>query len=621
MSVGLYSLLTLSGATTSSLNVDHLQMTPESSRSDHWGTIQPIRSDEYNVGTPVQLSMLSTGGEPTLSVLGTEASLVHRYPVGPAQTVVFWDALLFKLGPVLPDAQLFAAHWWLPSLLVVLCMPTWFVLMGGRRHLGWLAGVLVVLGANNFWWSLQPTQVLAYTLAGCTALLAGAHRFERGQRWIPALQCVLGGVLIAGATSNYLVWSMLLGGGVLLASAVRILSRRSRRAWIALAISGAVALVLAVAVVYESRAGLSALTSTVYPGDRRESAQALDIGMLFGSPFLSALQHETPEGTNASELSTALNIALLVLPFAWLAAPRRIAWRARLGEFTLVAWSMGWLLWAMVSIGDLGQRIPLLSSVPPVRAAQAIGTLGVIALCLTLSHVRMRRTTGVALVAAALAAVVTVSAGSHLRAGTLPHLDLKLLWGAALALGVCVALLLLRSRSWYPPVVAAVCAAGIVIGASPLQFGLGDMRTSATAGYFAEQGRTARDSGDLWASNSLGVNAVMLANGVPTLSGLQRSGPDVEQWARIDPDGRFEGSWNRAGGYVNFAWDEGGPTAISDDGFDSVLVTIDPCTLTQDEPRLARVASTVALTDSPCLVNAGEITWQGQNVHVYEVQR
>ena len=145
-----YLLAVAFGASTSSISMPHLTESAQELTDAHLGDLQPIRSDEYNVGTPIQLSMLATGGAPTLSPLGAEASLVHRYPVGPVQTLVFWDVLPFRLGGIIPDAMLFAAHWWLPSLLVLVCMPSWFRLMGASRGMGWLAGALVVLAPANF---------------------------------------------------------------------------------------------------------------------------------------------------------------------------------------------------------------------------------------------------------------------------------------------------------------------------------------------------------------------------------------------------------------------------------------------------------------------------------------
>lgn len=618
--LALFALATLFGATTSSIAMPQLTQDGRELTGSHFGTLQPIRSDEYNVFTPVQLSTLAGGGEPTLSPLGTDASLVLRYPNGPFQSLVFWDTGLLRLGPWLPDAQLFAAHWWLPSLIVLLCMPTWMVLMGGRRHLGWLAGVLVVLAPSNFWWSMQPTMLIAYTLAGCTAMLAASQRFRAGQRVVPVAQCVLAGVCIAGMPSNYIMWSLLLGGGILLASAVRILTRPDKAGLAALLLSGVLAAVLGLGVIAEGLSGLRSVTETIYPGQRRSSAAPVGTELLFGAPTTSALQGEAPTSSNASELSSAYTIALVVLPFAWLASASRLRRRVRLPEIVLGAWGLLWLLWCMSTIGTLGTRVPVLSSVTPERAAQAIGVVGVIALCLALSHVRQGNRQ-VAAVAGALAAVLTVQAGALLRQNALPTMDLKVLWGAALLTGLVVALLIASPRRWYPGGLAAACAVLVVLHASPLQFGLGDLRESTTAQSLSEAGDIARSNGTYWASDIGPFDTVMLANGVPSLSGFQRSGPRADQWERIDPEGNFERAWNRGGGYSAWHWEEGAATRVESDGYDLISTTIDPCTAASAFPELSTIASSKPLEASSCLAGAGSLRWNGQDVHIYTVRR
>ncbi|WP_347041249.1 DUF7654 domain-containing protein [Brachybacterium nesterenkovii] len=131
----------------------------------------------------------------------------------------------------------------------------------------------------------------------------------------------------------------------------------------------------------------------------------------------------------------------------------------------------------------------------------------------------------------------------------------------------------------------------------------------------------ARARGELWASDSLPINALMLANGVPAYTGLQRSGPDAEAWRALDPSGRSESSWNRGGGYVNLNRVEGAPTTISDDGYDSIYIQADPCTLAQTEPRISTVISTVPLASSTCLVQRRTLTFSGTTHRIYEVQR
>jgi hypothetical protein len=613
----LYVVLVLAGVTTSSIGASSLRADPEEAHTDTIGDVQWIRSDEYNVNTPIALSVVATGSGPTLSPLSAPAEVVQRYALGFFQSVAYPDIWLLRAGAFLPDHMVFAAYWWLPSLLVLLMMPPWFRLLGAASSLGWLAGALVVLAPSNWWWSFQPSQQMAFTLTGCVALLAASERFSRGQLLVPAAQAGLAGVLLAGLPSRYLPWAIVLGLTVLLATVLRVVTTGTRRGrLLSLGMAGGVAVVVGIAALLEGRTGLEALASTVYPGSRRASATAQPFDVVFGAPFLGELSSSEPVGTNASELSTAPNVAFLVFAVVVAALPR---WPRRADLPALAVGGIGlvWLFWGLISLGNVGSALPVLSLVLPERAVQVAGILGVISLCLTLSRLQPVRW-HVPTVAALMCGLVTAYAGSLALVGPLPEMRRSLVLAAATGVAVAVMLLVRWPNRWFPVVVGVGLSAGVVAVASPLQRGLADLRGSEAAEYVAAAGEQARTDGALWASDLVPFDVLMLANGLPSLSGLQRSGPDAGQWRRLDPSGAAEESWNRGGGYVVLSWDEGGPTKISDNGFDSIEVTVDPCVLAQSFPELSTVAAVERLRGS-CLQEATTLLWSGRRVYVYNV--
>ena len=105
---------------------------------------------------------------------------------------------------------------------------------------------------------------------------------------------------------------------------------------------------------------------------------------------------------------------------------------------------------------------------------------------------------------------------------------------------------------------------------------------------------------------------------MPSLSGFQRTGPDVEKWERLDPDHEFEVAWNRAGGYVPFIFTPGEQLKIETNGFDVTYVSVDPCDLAERFPELGHIASTTEL-DAACLSDDGTTQWAGTQMHLYEV--
>jgi hypothetical protein len=121
--------------------------------------------------------------------------------------------------------------------------------------------------------------------------------------------------------------------------------------------------------------------------------------------------------------------------------------------------------------------------------------------------------------------------------------------------------------------------------------GLGDLRASDTAKAIAAQAPAARAEGKLWAADTGALNSLLMANGMPSLSGLQRSGPDVAAWQKLDPESTFASKWNRGGGYIFFSWAPGQPTSFWTNDFDAVGVSVDPCKLKSAWPNLDKIVS------------------------------
>lgn len=619
--VAAYILMVLLGATTSSIGMSHLRQDPENPLGTQFGLSSWIRSDEYNAYSPIALSVMATGGAPTLSALGARADLVHRFTSGGFfESFVFFDSALLKLAGFLPDASVFAAHWWLPVLLLLLMMPKWFEQVGGSRLMGWLAAGLIVLSPAVAWWSMMPVALIAYTLTGASLMITAYRRFNLGRRITGVIAGLAGGILIAGMPSFYTPWSLVLGLPVLAASTLWILTRVGSW-WTRIRpvlLTGATAVVFGAGLLWENAEGLNALFGTVYPGSRRSSAEAQPFALLFGAPSLSPLQSgAVPVQTNASEVATSFTVA-----FVWLAvllAGSRLIPSVRRGiaAWTVLGFGLVWLSWCLVDLGGLGEKIPLLNLVPSIRSAQVVGILGIIAVCLLLSMVEAPRWK-TAIVAAAVTGVLTVYAASQMQADYLPEMRFLVIAGAGAAVGLAV-LLVTRypSRAW-PVLLTLLLAAIPVYRANPLIIGLGDFRESETAKELAAAGAESRAEGSLWASDLGSFDTVSLANGVPTLSGLQRSGPDAEMWERLDPERKFEEAWNRGGGYVPFGWTPGQETSITTNGFDLTFVHIDPCVLADAVPELGHIASTVELTGE-CLTPDRTLQWSGNPVYVYEV--
>lgn len=617
-----FVVLVLFGITTSSIGISDLRQDPADPLGWQFGKSRPIRSDEIHAFSAIVLSILATHGAPSLSPLAARADLVHRFPTdGFFEQFVFFDSTLLRAAAVIPEHMLFAAHWWLPSLILLLAMPTWFHQLGRSRRYGWFAAILIVLSPSNAWWSLQPVALIAYTLGGCALMIAAYQRFQRGQRFAPAALAAGGGILIAGLPTFYAPWSLLLGLPVLIASTAWILLQRS--GWAprlkAVLITGGTAVVFGAGTLFENREGLQALFSTVYPGSRRAEADPQPFGRLFGAPALGPLQYFEPVGVNASELSSSFTVFFVWILVLLLAAQWRPGFRDNIAEWTFGSWSALWIIWISLDLGPMSQKFPLLNLVTPPRAAQVVGVLAVILVSLLLSRWSPPASWRVPLLAGAACALVTGYAASLLKAADLPELPDAQILLVPLAVGVAVAAITKYPQRLWPLGLCVVLAALPVARANPVLVGLGDLRASDAAKAVAGQAPAARADGKLWAADSPALNTLLLSNGMPSLSGLQRSGPDAAAWQKLDPESAYANKWNRGGGYIFFSWAPGQPTTYETNDFDAVGVTIDPCVLKGSWQNLDRIVSSRPL-DAACLTLDSELRWEGKPAYIYTVR-
>lgn len=609
------------GATTSSIGISSLRQEPTSPLGTQIGHSSPIRSDEYNAFSPIVLSIMATGGSPSTSPLAAPADLVHRYSSGGFfESVVYFDSTLLHASAFLPDAMVFAAHWWLPALFLFLFLPTWFVQVGAKRKWGWFAATLIALAPAASWWTMMPIQLIAYSIAGSSLLLAAFFRFSSGRPFSASILSLASGILLAGMPSFYVPWSLVLGLPVFVATVVWIFAAKTR--WkpklLALGSAGVVTLVFAAGILWENRDGIKALMETVYPGSRRSGGSPENFGMLFGAPALAPMTQSAPVASNASELSTAFTVTFVWAAFLLVSLVKIHPLRENVAIITIGAFGFVWLSWCTVDFGAIGPHIPLLYYVQSGRAAQVCGILGTILVGLLLSRLRGPIAWKTPILAGVVCGIVTAYAASILRQEFLPTMTTtQIALASAGVTGSVLCITRAHHRLW-PILVVSALAVLPVFNANPLIFGLGDLRDSSTATYLRGQGELARAQNKVWASDFNSFDNVAFSNGVPSLTGLQRSGPNREAWLALDPDDIHETSWNRGGGFVGIEWTSA-PTVTFDNGTDWTIIRINPCELKRRVPNLEAIASRTALA-LPCLTPERTLRWAGQDMQIYRVR-
>ncbi|HRD99913.1 MAG TPA: FGGY family carbohydrate kinase, partial [Ilumatobacteraceae bacterium] len=495
-----------------------------------------------------------------------------------------------------------------------------------------LAGVaLIWFSPSVAWWSLNPIGTgLAYGVAAALAFVVAAEHLARlsggppAQRqrtiWRVGALIAVGGVLCARVPFAYAPWSIWLAASVLAPAAVVIVQQLGWRAlrWPAVAAVAWVAM-LGLGVLVENRTGLSTLNATAYPARRRETAESLDTARLFGAPFLGVLgRGHGVVNTNESELSSAWLILVVPCLLSALVVPGNVLRRARAVWWALAAVTAALLAWVTIDLpAPIGTRLPVIDLSPAYRIAQIVGIPATVLFVLTVVRMRgeaaaVRRRVAVGSVI--VSAVVLAMAGSTMREFYVPGLSptrvLVVTIVVALAIGVAIEF---APRAWSsaPLVVLAIATTAHV---NPLQVGTepltgGEAHAVITAMQATADGR--------WASDTQAVDAVLMANAVPSLSGQQWVGPRPEAWRVLDPSGAAEERWNRGSAYIVLRWavDDLAPR-IANPAPDVIDVTLSPCDPALDVFGVRWVVASGPL-DAPCLTPAATFTLGAHEQFVY----
>lgn len=617
----IYLVLVLLGVTNANVGVSLLREDPSDPLGLQIGQSQAVRSDEYGTESPIWLSEMARGGESALNPLTVPNDFFAQLPSGFFSSIVFLDGTLLQLGEVIPHEMLFAMKWWLPTLLLFLGLPVLFRQVTGSLRWGYLASVMIFAAPASVWWSGRPVNTIGFVAAGCALAIYASQAFSRRQ-WVRAAAAVLvAGILLARLPTYYQPLAIVIGVPLVIATAAYILWQPTswRHRLLSLGAVAASGLFWTAAIFWEARDAVIAGLETVYPGDRKSTGAAIEVGRLFGGTNLAWLESLGPTAaTWETEIATSFNVliivvALLFVSRRWRGGPLQAAVFIPMAVATLF-----WVSWSTISWGAIGEALPIINRVPNFRAVQGAGFLATIVFCLFMAQWKPHARIAVPITAAAAAGGISAYAGSALQLGVLPGLTNWMIWLSAIVTAGVVFVLVRWPQRWFAPLIAGVIVVAMSATATPVLVGLGDLRASTTAQKFLEWGAEAREDGTVWASDSGYVDALMMATGTPSLSSRQQIGPNVANWERVDPGGAHEEMWNRGGLHITFDWTDSDTLDWSMPSPDIVVISGSPCTVAERMPELGHVVSAEPL-DGGCLTLVDEVDWSGATRYVYEV--
>ena len=250
------------------------------------GTPRPVRSDEWQVATPVQVGNVHKGFpvHAWLGLTDTDFRVTSLNPPTASWLAIFephtWPEF------ILPADRGFDARWW--SYLVVPLIGVFALLMALRvsTSVSIALAFVVALSPLGAWWTSPPPGLIVGYLCGAgTAFLLGAGAKKPIQRL--AGGAVAGALVCAAFLVLYPPWFVAAG---LVVAAVVAGTLRDRGTRFGLCLGALLVMVVIAGSVmagwaYQSKAALAAVVGTYYPGQRvSEAGQGL-ASVLFSAPL------------------------------------------------------------------------------------------------------------------------------------------------------------------------------------------------------------------------------------------------------------------------------------------------------------------------------------------------
>ena len=628
-SLAALSVLMVLGVTTSSLSLNSASGS-SSSAQVIWGQPQPTRSDEWLRSTPYAIGQWNDEwSEDLLTPLEyrSSPSALSRL----ANWVVYPER---QFGLMLPTRLGFPFVWWVSTIGAF--ATTAVILLRFTRSAGLSVGfsAMTVLSPVVVWWSFSPLEIIWPTT---TALLLtdmsrdAWSRFGRtGRQPIKAvLLAAQAGIAASRLAFTYTPWTIV---AILLACGLAADFLLRKHGWRQLVLPGSIAVMTAIALagyrLTTIRAEFEVLMNTVYPGQRRATGGAVEIPLMSG-PLGGLTQRKdiasSVVGTNLSEISRGWTIFLVpvlaIVAVAGFARLRKYPWfwvdrNAPIVPYTTVAIALIVTSWSLFSWPKALTVLNPLVLVSPERGAQMLGAMSPLLLAVTLPvsmssvPIHVRRMTGI--VVGVVSGLLVLDAGASLTTW-LPTLGVTARAAVAAATCILVGGLVFAHRN--APMIAVAVAAALlsVAWVNPLTRGLGDL---VLAPATADVRRVISAGDGRVASDNFYVDAMIAANALPQLSGLQTWGPNIDEWRKLDPQSEFVDYWNRGASYLRFEWGGAGEALSIREQGDQIFVRVDPCDDRLSELDLSFVISMAPRSDA-CLTEKLRFTWSGLDNWIY----
>ena len=581
------------------------------------GVNRTIRSDEYLRGTPTDVGAIFYPESPGVSLLSSEGfdepGLDEFELLRPER---------FFIHFLLSGEFAFSAIWWTPALFVLIGVPLLLKQFRLPLNISIALSLIIVLSPAVVWWSNGLAGIIGRLSLG-VALIIMASASRGWKVWVFTF---LGGWVASGVAMDYQPWSIV--ASLFFLPIVAFFILKKKEAIIPMVVSGILSLIPLAYFIFNKLNVLQVMSSTLYPGQRRETSGLINAWnwSMSAPQQWSLLNPDGIQYSNQSEIS--MGFFLFIFPalfFAYWSTNRFQKFGLRevvLGSYLVVA------SWAFVSYPD----IPFnpLSLVSPERTLTIVTTMAPLVFGIMYANwltttkkqeskeqVKAKQSDIWASVALGVIVAIATFASAMTMEGVVLNFSTRLAFVVSVLCGLFIFMITrpnLTSKGVWGIAILAILISGPV---NPVAYGTSPLTGNSLAKVIGDF-----ESSGSWAADGIHLDAVLMANGKPSISGQQLTGPDEKQWRLLDPQGASEQVWNAGASFVVVAWDSAiQHPEITRPFPDTILIRTSPCSPALKNLNLEVVLSRTEQT-APCLVEFanGPVDYLGAPVHLYEVK-
>ncbi len=580
------------------------------------GANRPIRSDEYLRSTPMEIGAINHPLSPGVSLLSSEG---FDEPGLDEFELLRPERLIIDL--FLGGEFAFSAIWWTPALLVLIGVPLLLRQFNLPLKISIALSLIIIFSPAVVWWSNGIAGIIGRLSLG-VALVIMASASKGWRVWVFTF---VGGWIASGVAMDYQPWSII--ASLFFFPLVVFFIFKNKSNSLPMILSGLLSLLPLVYFIFSKMSVFQVISATLYPGQRRVTSGLVNAWnwSLSGPQQWSLLNPDGILYSNQSEIS--MGYFLFIFPalfyaYSSIRGTQKFGVReVVLGSYLVIA------SWSFISYPD----IPFnpLTVVSPERGLAMVTAMAPLVFGLLYAnrlsesikdgnkdfHLAGKSDMWARIALAVFVTFITFGSAVIME-GVVLNFSTRIAFMVAVLCGV-ITFMIISPNSAVKGVWAFTVFAIFVSGpVNPVSHGTAPLTDSSLARVL----NTLETTG-AWASDGIHLDAVLMANGKPSISGQQLTGPDEEQWRLLDPQGSYEQVWNAGASFVVVAWD----SAIKDPEItrpfpDTILIRTSPCS-----PALKKLDLEVVLSrteeSAPCLAEFadGPVDYLGAPVYLYEV--